>query len=785
MLVFLVMSILLVFMPNVAADFTPGEVYRESSYSIYLSDSWRVTDPTPDHDDAYNHLPNPEFGPGEAYDGIDIYNPSGATRAEVVIDRWGGHRGTSDKQLRFNNHDWIDIPEFDNTPGQPECYYSQSTVTVDVPVGDLVSGENRFEGLAGDQLWCDPFGWGQWGWYGIVVRTYFNHGDVTGEPSGSITSPSPGSSFTDNPTFTVSASAPSGIEQVDLFAYYEGMDVDGDGIFQEYQHRYSRPTRDNSMPFGLYEHVGTDSTSPYEFSWDTTWVPDQAAGSVKLIARIKATNGLWYVTNEVQGLTLLRPDHSIQMYKPENVPEVFGVRADAVKTSTVNVPADHDLSKATDARVYTRTWHGIDDYVDGGIQTDSEITINGYEFLFAGENHYFGTSLQTIPPSALTNGDNTFRATSDSDAHSIEILWPGPTLLVRYSDSMNPGTSMEFDHYQIDNPNDDAGTEYQQTSCLVFDVDGDNYKDIVVGARIDTPSLVWFKNEPGVDPDSWQRYMIESSSLHTGRGGIEAGGAFYDIDVDADGDLDIVMGQDWSGNVIWWWENPADPTSGDWTRRIIKNSGGNQHHDQIIGDFDDDGTDELVFWNQGDRSLKMVDIPSNPASTQPWPGITTIFTSPVVTNGYEGLAKADIDGDGVDDIIGAGRWFEHTGGASFTEHVIDSRSERHYVRAAAGDLKEGNGRPEVVFVPGDADGDLVWYECTGTDCNQESDWVKHTIEYVEHGHTLAVVDINNDGNMDIFVAEMSLSAANPRTMFFLGDGNGNFDDGNEIGRAHV
>lgn len=43
--------------------------------------------------------------------------------------------------------------------------------------------------------------------------------------------------------------------------------------------------------------------------------------------------------------------------------------------------------------------------------------------------------------------------------------------------------------------------------------------------------------------------MIDNSILP-----IEAGGAT--IDIDADGDLDVVMGADNRGNQVWWWENP-------------------------------------------------------------------------------------------------------------------------------------------------------------------------------------------------------------------------------------
>ncbi|WP_020531684.1 FG-GAP repeat domain-containing protein [Flexithrix dorotheae] len=315
----------------------------------------------------------------------------------------------------------------------------------------------------------------------------------------------------------------------------------------------------------------------------------------------------------------------------------------------------------------------------------------------------------------------------------------------------------------------------QQTASLIIDVDNNGAQDFMITDRTMAPSVALLRYEKG----EWKKYIIEDKPLF-----IEAGSATYDID--GDGDLDAVFAGESRSNNVWWWENPYPNLNPDqpWERHIIKDTGKNKHHDQMFGDFDGDGKAELAFWNQTAGALMVAEIPENPRKAKSWeykPIYTYSDDSQMEQlgqegypnwkgiNEHEGLAKADINEDGIIDIVGGGRYFTWNG-TEYVENLVDPSYS--FTRSGAGQFIEG-GRPEVLLVAGDGKAALRLYEW------KDGTWYGKTlITELDNGHTLETFDFNNDGHLDIFCAEMRFGEGNPgsRVRILIGDGKGNFEE---------
>jgi hypothetical protein len=284
-----------------------------------------------------------------------------------------------------------------------------------------------------------------------------------------------------------------------------------------------------------------------------------------------------------------------------------------------------------------------------------------------------------------------------------------------------------------------SGGSSERTLCVAGDLNGDGRPEIMVGARRPRCELYWIgRTEAG----EWVSHMVDETC-----GPLEAGGTF--MDVRGLGPCDFVAGHDYSGSGVFWWERPDDATR-PWVRREIFTMPAGQSHDQLAADLDGDGREELYFWNQGSQTIFGAALPPDP-TVSPWPTVRPIAQG---VSG-EGLAIADVDGDGRPELIAGLSWYRPTKSGLWEGYEFATG----YVspRLAAVDL-DGDGRTEIVVAEGDASlfrreyGRLTLFH-PGADVQRP--WEPLTLhDSLLDPHTLAVADFDGDGRPDLMVAEL-------------------------------
>ncbi|WP_153799751.1 FG-GAP repeat domain-containing protein [Foetidibacter luteolus] len=217
----------------------------------------------------------------------------------------------------------------------------------------------------------------------------------------------------------------------------------------------------------------------------------------------------------------------------------------------------------------------------------------------------------------------------------------------------------------------------------------------------------------------------------------------YSMDVNSDGWLDMIR-FDQPGAFCDWYENPKGVNK-PWARHIILATAGNET--PLLVDVDGDGRPDLICNDTEKKQMLWLKAPSAKADTN-WQRIVISNDSTLATHRYtHGLGWGDVNQDGKNDVIIKDGWWQSPGDVMQSPWVFHPA-----------DFGEECSNMFVLDVDEDGDMDIIsssahnygiWWHEQQKNGNAAS-WVTHEISKAfSQTHAMIMQDMNGDGHPDL------------------------------------
>jgi len=268
------------------------------------------------------------------------------------------------------------------------------------------------------------------------------------------------------------------------------------------------------------------------------------------------------------------------------------------------------------------------------------------------------------------------------------------------------------------------------------DMDGDDDLDVLAGIQSFTLAdvdLVLLTNDTG-SADAFTATDVTTAA--------QSLSSVYAVDLDADGDQDIVVAENGGGNpgATTWYDNEG---AGSFTRSVVSNGTGPRtaHAADIDGDNDID-----IVSTDADLGAGTVDWYENDGSES--------FTAASLDSNLdvpEGVFAADLDADGDTDVVaalnnaGEIRWYENSDGSGSFENGVTVENVSQAQDVYVADI-DGDGDNDIVSAG--FGGYIGWYEHTGSGSFSTAE----VDTAAGSPSSVFAADLDDDGDMDILAA---------------------------------
>ncbi|MCP4581504.1 MAG: T9SS type A sorting domain-containing protein, partial [candidate division Zixibacteria bacterium] len=274
---------------------------------------------------------------------------------------------------------------------------------------------------------------------------------------------------------------------------------------------------------------------------------------------------------------------------------------------------------------------------------------------------------------------------------------------------------------------------YGAITIYAIDIDDDGDTDILGGAWY-SHEVAWWRNDGG-DPVVWTKFTIGENYYQCHE--------VYAVDFDGDNDIDVLAASTWNNEIAWWRNDGGDPVV--WTKFTICDS---CESIRTVYAADIDGDDDLDVLGGCFGANKVIWMRNDGGDPIEW----TEFDVSTSFAGCHKVLAHDMDDDGDNDVLGAGymagqmAWWESNGDEpiEWTHHIIDGN---YYGALMLYPADIDNDDDWDVIGTGDQVDDVTWWRNDG---GYPFYWGQFTIDYFYEGAWPCYPgDIDGDGDIDI------------------------------------